>query len=391
MAQRQAKGSGNLTERPSGSGHWRLMFDAGVDPVTGKRRRMSVTFDAKGATAARKRANQLIVELQDQHTSTTSTCEFLFNEWMQFSRDRGRAATTLYGYQKVLGRHILPAIGELPMADLGPHHLDNLYSAMSAQGLSPTTVRQAHKIISAAFNQAVKWGWVEKNPALRATPPEMYAKRLVVPTPDEARLFIAAAIEESPILGAVVYLAAQTGARRGEIVALRWSDLQGNELSITKSVFDVGAESGVKGTKSGRERILQLDDRELDWLANWRSHCEADAAQFGVTLVDNAYLIPGRPDGSTFMRPDHISTLVRKVAKRTGLKHIHLHSMRHFVATEMMAFGFSPVDTAERLGHSDPGVTMRIYTQARVGRQKEAASLISSILNAPRPAIDKPV
>ena len=391
MAVRQAKGSGNLTERPAGSGHWRLMFDAGVDPVTKKRRRVSVTFDAKGATAARKRANQIIVEHQDQHTSTKTSCDYLFEQWLQFSKDRGRAATTLYGYRKVLGKHVLPAIGDVPMSELGPHHLDKLYSDMSAQGLSPATVRQAHKIISVAFNQAVKWGWVEKNPALRATPPEMHAKRLVVPSPDEARLFIAAAIEESPTLGAVVYLAAQTGARRGEIVALRWDDLKGNELHITKSVYDIGTERGIKGTKSGRERILQLDDRELDWLAGWRSLCEADAALFGVTLVDNAYIIPGRPDGSTFMRPDHISTLVRKVAKKTGLEHIHLHSMRHFVATEMMAFGFSPVDTAERLGHSDPGVTMRIYTQARVGRQREAASLISNILNASRPAIEDSV
>jgi len=389
MAVRQAKGSGNLTERPAGSGHWRLMFDAGVDPISKKRRRVSVTFDAKGSTAARKRANQIIVEHQDKQISTKSLCSYLFDEWLQFSKDRGRAATTLYGYRKVLGRHILPTIGAMPMAELGPHHLDKLYSDMSAQGLSPTTVRQAHKIVSVAFNQAVKWGWIERNPALRATPPEMHAKRLVVPTPDETRLFIAAAIEESPILGAVVYLAAQTGARRGEIVALRWDDVQGNNLSITKSVFDVGQESGIKGTKSGRERILQLDDRELRWFEDWRSLCEADAALFGVTLVDNAYVIPGRPDGSTFIRPDHISTLVRKIAKKTGLEHIHLHSMRHFVATEMMAFGFSPVDTAERLGHSDPSLTMRVYTQARVGRQKEAASLISNILSTPKPAIKK--
>jgi len=378
-------GTGNLEERPPGSGTWRLRFAGGLDPVTHKRKQVSITFEAKNLTAARKRANQLLVELKDQQATTSSSCEYLFEEWMRFSKDRGRAATTLYGYRKVLNRYILPAIGPLPMVDVGPHHLDRLYSSMSEQGLSPVSVRQAHKIISVAFNQAIKWGWVERNPAFRATPPSLQPTKLVVPSVEETKTFIAAAIEESAILGAVVYLAAQTSARRGEILALQWSDVRGNTLIISKAVYDIGTEAGIKPTKTGRERIMQLDERQLQWLADWREHCENDAAQFGVSLEDNSFIIPGRPDGSTFVRPDHISTLVRKVAKKTGLEHIHLHSMRHFGATMLMAQGFSPVDTAERLGHSDPGVTMRIYTQATEGRQREAASFISGILEEPKP------
>ena len=381
-------GTGNLEERPPGSGSWRLRFSGGLDPVTRKRKQISVTFEAKNVTIARKMANQLMAEMQDQQTTTSSTCQYLFDQWLTFSKDRGRAATTLYGYRKVLKKYILPAIGEISMSDLGPHHLDRLYSFMSNQGLSPVSVRQAHKIISAAFNQAIKWGWVEKNPALRATPPSTQLKKLTVPSIDETRTFIAAAIEESPILGAVVYLAAQTGARRGEILALQWSDVQGQTLVISKSVYDVGTEAGIKSTKTGRERIMQLDQRQLDWLQNWRRTCAEDAAQFGAVLTDDAFIIPGRPDGSVFVRPDHISTLVRKVAKKTGLEHIHLHSMRHFMATEMMANNFSPVETAERLGHSDPGVTMRIYTQARISRQQEAASFISGILDAGESSVD---
>ena len=381
MTTRREQGSGSLQERPKDSGKWRLRFDLGLDPVTGKRRWKSVTFNAKGVTAARKIAAKIVAEVEITEPGTGATCRVMFEAWMKFLEDRGRAVTTLHGYRGLLDRRILQAFGEVPIDKLGPHHLDKLYSEMLKDGLSPSTAKAAHRIISASFNQAVKWGWVEKNPALRATVPEQVPPKLIVPSPEETRKFIAACLEESPTLGAFVYLAAVTGCRRGEIAALRWTDVNGGVLNVTKSRYNTSAESGEKSTKSGRERFLSLDARTIQWLENWRVVCEQEATEGRTKLLSEAFIISSWPDGSKPVKLDSISSAVRRVAKRTGLQHIHLHSMRHFVATEMMGNGFSAVDTAERLGHSDPAVTMRIYTQARTGRQQEAASLIEGILS----------
>jgi integrase len=389
MSAKRTHGTGSLVERPKGSGKWHLRYLAGKDPVSGEWIRKSVTFNATSRRAAEKIAHEYTSKVEQQQVvSSVSTVDVMFNRWFQFLEDRGRAVTTLTGYRKNYRLYIQPALGEVPMDQVGPHHLDSLYSGMLKQGLSPASIRGVHRNISTAYNQAVKWGWVDRNPAERATPPQMMQPKMEVPTPAEARAFLAAAIEESPNVGAFVYLAAVTGCRRGEIAALKWTDVQDSTLAVTKSIYDVAGAIGVKSTKSGRERYLALDQRALAWLDGWKGTCEAAAEALGVALLNDGYIIPGWPDGSRPIRLDSISSAVRRVAKRTGLEHIHLHSLRHFVATEMIDRGFSAVDTAEQLGHADPSVTLRVYASARLGRKQEAASLIASLIDgadAPKP------
>lgn len=103
--------------------------------------------------------------------------------------------------------------------------LDALYAPMVHAGKSPSTVRQHHAILSGAFGQAVKWGWCPINVAKMTSPPVVRPKRIVPPTPDQVRAIAKLAEERNPDLAALIMLAAVTGARRGELCALRWSDL----------------------------------------------------------------------------------------------------------------------------------------------------------------------
>ena len=226
MAARRTYGTGSIVERPAGSGKWMFRFNEGVDPVTGKILRRSVTIEAKSNTAAQSVARKMLAELDTKTVETTRTVNFLLSEWMRFQLNRGRSPTTLNGYQSLIDQHISPTIGFLKINDLSAHHLDFLYGKCTQQGRSPRTVRNIHRVVSAAMNQAVKWGWLESNPAFRATLPRVDPLKINAPSPEQIRLLITACLERNDVLGAFVFLAAGTGCRREEIAALRWSSLK---------------------------------------------------------------------------------------------------------------------------------------------------------------------
>lgn len=383
MAARRTYGTGSLTERPAGSGKWRFRYIEGEDPITGEILRRSITLEAKSKTAAQTIARKILAERDTKSVETTRTINYLLSEWMRFQSNRGRSPTTLNGYQSLIDQHISPAIGLVKISDLTAHHLDTLYGRCTQGGKSPRTVRNIHRVVSAAMNQAVKWGWLENNPSLKATLPGVAPLKVNAPSPEQTRELITACQERSDVLGAFVFLAAVTGCRRGEIAALRWSSLQNGLFIVSESAYSVKDDTGIKATKSGRERAVHLDQVVLDWLARWRSRCEINAKEWGVELAPNAFILSSLPDGSRFVNLDTMSRDVRKVAKQLGMGTIHLHSLRHFAATELLAAGISPRDAAEMLGHADPSLTLRVYAHATTERQKDAAGVLARVVQNP--------
>lgn len=385
MTTRRSYGTGSLVERPAGSGKWSYRYVEGLDPATGKIRRRTVTIRAKSKTAAQTQARKILADADANAaaTGTSATVEQLLAEWMHFQSTRGRSPTTLMGYHSLIDHHIKPALGSIKIGDLTAHHLDSLYSKCTQEGRSPRTVMNIHRVISASFNQGVRWGWLEKNPALRATLPAVGPIKIESPSPEQARQLIAACQERSDVLGAFVFLAAVTGCRRGEVAALRWSSFHNGVLVIGQSAYSVKGDAGIKSTKSGRERIVHLDPVVQTWLAYWRARCENQAKEWEVDLDIDAFIISSRPDGSRFVNLDLMSREVRKVANHLGMKSIHLHSLRHFAATELLAAGISARDAAEMLGHADPSLTLRIYAHATADRQKAAARVLAGIVQGP--------
>lgn len=355
----------------------------GIDPLTGKIRRRTVTIAARNKTAAQTEARKILAEIDEMTTGTSATLNQLLAEWMKFQSGRGRSPTTLYGYQSLIDHHISDTVGNTKIGKLTAHQLDSLYAKCSKTGKSPRTIRNIHNVISAALNQGVRWGWLEKNPALRATLPEAKSLRIESPSPEQARQLISQCQAKNEVLGAFVFLAAVTGCRRGEVAALRWSSLQSDILLIGQSAYAVKGETGIKSTKSGRERVVHLDQTVLEWFSFWRDRCEQRATEWGVQLTSNSFVLSSAPDGSRFVNLDTMSREVRKVADQLGMKSIHLHSLRHFAATELLAAGITPNVAAEMLGHADPSLTMRVYAHASTERQKAAAGILAGVLQAP--------
>ena len=385
MASRRTYGTGSLVERPPGSGKWSFRFVEGIDPVTGVLRRRTLTIKAKSKTAAQTQSRKILAEIDAgvPTIGTTATVESLLTEWMSFQSTRGRSPTTLSGYRSVIDHYLVPALGQVRITDLTAHHLDSLYGKCTRAGKSARTVVNVHRVICAALNQGVRWGWLEKNPALRATLPQAAPLKIVSPTPEQTQRLISACHERNDVLGAFVFLAAVTGCRRGEVAALRWSSLQHGALVIGQSAYSIKGETGLKSTKSGRERVVHLAPVVQTWLAYWHARCKDQATEWGVTLGADSFILSSLPDGSKFVNLDLMSREVRKVANQLGMSEIHLHSLRHFAATELLAGGIPARDAAEMLGHADASLTLRIYAHATAERQQAAAKVLAGVVQGP--------
>jgi integrase len=229
-------------------------------------------------------------------------------------------------------------------------------------GLNPLTVRKSHAILSAAFNQAVKWGWVDRNPVLRTTPPSVRVREIQPPTPGELRRLLDACVRDHAELGSLIYVAATTGARRGELCGLRWTDvdLDVATMSVARSVSDAGRDVSAKDTKTHQTRRIALDPTTVAVLRDHRRLVEERAGVAGVDLAPTAYVWSQDPDAATPYRPDRVTGAFRSLRDRLGLQHVTFHALRHFAATRA-GQGVAVRTIAGRLGHANPGITLRTY------------------------------
>ena len=386
---RRPKGTGSVQQL--GPGRYRLRVFVGTDPITGSPRQITRVVHAK----TQREAQQMLDALRDdvatvEPTGSTATVRTVVTEWLSHSEARGRAPKTLHEARRSAETVIFPALGDVPLRELTARHLDELYRKLAtgegrARALKPTSIRRHHAVLSAALGQAVRWGWLEQNPAVRAQPPELGQASLQVPTPDEVRTLLAAAQKDNDRWGMLVTLAILTGARRGELCALRWSDIEGSTIHFRRSVYRAGSERGEKGTKGGRERQVTLGAVGGELLDQWCTDCEERAAELGVRLAADGFVVSPFPDGSRPVNPDSFSAAVHRLCKELKMPHVHLHSLRHFAATEMLAAGIDARNAADVLGHANPSLTLQVYAHATADRQRQAAEVLGRVLEVKAP------
>ena len=211
--------SGGMWQRRPGV--WEVRLEAGRDPVTG--RRLQISRSVTGTKRdAQKALNELAVEAdKGRYLGTATTFRQLSEQWLAFV-GADLSPTTIRTYENLLSKRILPAIGNQSIKNIRASDLDLLYSGLLRQiDLAPTSVRQIHAIIRRAFRQAVLWGWVSRNLAANATPPRLRKSEPSPPDAEEVDQLLRAAHIRDPELANFLHMAATTGARRGEVCALR--------------------------------------------------------------------------------------------------------------------------------------------------------------------------
>jgi integrase len=219
----------------------------------------------------------------------------------------------------------------------------------------------------------VRWGWIDRSPTGDAEPPSKPHPEPQPPTPAEAARILDAAWAD-PDLGPLVWLAMVTGARRGELCALRWRhvDLERQVVVIRASIAQNGADMWEKDTKLHRRRHLTLDPNTVSVLTAYRQDRQQRAALVGATLTDDSFVFSPSADGATWRPPASLTRRYRRLVTGLGI-HTTLHKLRHS-ATELIAAGVDLRTLAGRLGHSDGGTTLAYYT-AWVREADQCASL----------------
>jgi integrase len=370
---------------------WRVIVYAGRDPITGRKRQKSVTVATRAE--AKQAEARLVTEVgAGQHRGTRSkTVAELIERWLEWRQSvRPISPTTIATYRGYLDRSILPALGKLPLGRLDAATLDAFYAQLRKQGgkggrpMAASSVRQVHAILSGALGRAVVWGWIGQNPARLATPPSVEKADVAPPAVEEAARLLSVAQQEDAELGLFVRLAVVLGARRGELCALRWSDvdLHRGEVLIAGGVVRVHGQPLLdKPTKTHAKRRVAVGAGTLELLRVHRLAQAEDALACGAAIGADAYVFSRVPDASAPIDPDGISHRFHRLAHRLGIA-CRLHDLRHFMVTQLVAGGVDWRTVSGRAGHADGHMTLGTYAHFQQAQDRHAAEFMDELLGA---------
>ncbi len=318
--------------RKRGERSWAILLDLPRGP-DGKRRRKWISIKGSKKDAQRRRTELLhrLDKGEYVEPARMTLSEFL-KRWLKHVRTKV-GGKTFERYSEIVQKNLIPALGAVKLPQLQPIHIEEFYAEMLESGrkngnggLSPQTVVHFHRVLRSALQRGVKLKLIAINPADAAEPPSVEPKEMK--TLDASRtawLFTAA---EGTRLYMPIVLESTLGIRRGEVLALRWSDLNlsTNIATILRSLQQTNDGLTFKSTKSGKGRPVSLLEFTVEVLSQHRNEQEKERALFGENYQDNDLVCP-LPDGSPWP-PDSFSDQFRRFRDKCGLK-IRYHDLRH--------------------------------------------------------------
>jgi len=366
---------GYVTNR---DGRWYAVSYEGLDPLTGRDRRR---WHRVGDEAAARALADTLPSARPTSPRGITVSRYLRTRWLPARQDRLRP-TTAFRYEQMIDRYVLPHIGRVPLRSLTIRHLEDLYAHLRRTGghdsrpLAPKTVLNVHQILRTALGDAERAGLVQRNVARLMDPPcHGVAPEQRCWNEHQLRRFLDIALTHR--LGPAIWLAAMTGMRRGEVIGLRWPDIDfdASTLSIRRSVSCTGYQVHTTPTKTRTSRrAIDLDPRTVTVLRDWQHR---QLAELGTHTVDGSVFT--RPDGHP-VHPHAMSQTVARLQRAAGVPAIRLHDLRHTHATLMLKHGVPLKVVSERLGHSTPAFTMAVYQHVLPGMQRDAANTFARLI-----------
>jgi len=372
--------------RNRGGGRWEIVVELPRE-ADGKRRQRSTIIRGSRADAERARAELVLRAEQGEWAPDGVTFGALVDQFLAWA-DTNLEATTVFEYRRLAEKRVKPSIGHIPARRLSALHLDRWYADLVAEGLGPNSIRKVHTVIRSTGRQAVRWGLLDINPAVFATPPKQPPSQIVSPTQAEVEKLLQAADEESnPTWPIAVRLDLVTGLRRGALAGLQWHDFVPapagrSVLLVRRTVIQTSRRIAYKPyTKNRTHHTVPLDPGATAMLQAWsartgRLYLELNGvprpADAPILSIDSSLHGP--------IQPDSITQAWTRIRGRAGLEHVRLHDLRHFVATELIAAGVPLPVVAERLGHADQTTTARLYVHATSEQAFEAGDIMGRFL-----------
>lgn len=343
--------------------------------------------------SARKKAEAFAATFEKEcRERVTSDSKQRFADYAEYvlrlKEQRGDKHTTITDYRSMTER-IYPEIGHIKLKDLQAHHLNTLYAHLMQNGvnkrtggkLSNKTVLRYHRFISIVLTQAVKESLIPFNPASRAEPLKAEKKEAkYLQSADVAAILDA--LDKEPIKWrTLIHLLLITGARRGEIIGLKWDkiDFDNNRLYICNSISytpDRGVYESTPKTESSK-RYVSLPAETMQLLKQYRAWQIQERFRMGEYFVNQGFVFS--QDNGSPMHPDSVGKWLTKFCKRHGLPHVNPHAFRHTMASMLYYNGMDSVSISKRLGHAQVSTTSDIYAHAIAEADKKNADILSEI------------
>jgi len=367
---------------------WELRVFLGYDPTTGKQRYATRTVRG-GKRDAQRALAEMVTEAERGLTPrSTSTVGELLEAWFEMAA-ADFSPTTVKETRGFIDRSLLPAFGGRKLAKLNPADIDAFYQQLRVSGsvdgqpLAPSTIRRIHGILRRALAQGVKWGWIGVNPAVASSPPRVPPTDITPPNPEQLARLLERSRREYPELACFILLAATTGARRSELVALRWSDIDFDDSTIDISRAIVIGNQGLveKDTKTHSSRRVSLDAQSVALVAAHKEQMKHRATECGVDLPIDGFVFSNEPDGTVPWFPASVSRSFKRLCEHEGISDIRLHDLRHFVATQLLGAGVDVRTVAGRLGHRNASTTLNVYAHFLEQTDRMAADVIGNVIS----------
>lgn len=356
----------------------------------------TATFDVSPTWTekrARKKAEAFAATFEKECKEGTTTdsrqkfapyCDYVID----LKEQRGVKHSTIVRY-KELTRRIYPRIGHIKLKELRADHLNNLYTFLAQDGqnaktggrLSAKTILEHHRLISTVLEQAVKESLVPFNVASRATLPKAEHKEVNYFQPEQVAA-IRDALEREPMKWkTLVHLLLITGARRGEVLGLKWDkvDFDGNRIYICNSVLyspDVGIYESTPKTERSR-RYVTLPTETMRLLRQYRAWQGEERLRLGEYYQNQGFVFS--QDNGKPMHPDSVTDWLKKFSKRHDLPHINPHAFRHTMASMLYFNGVDSVSISKRLGHAQVSTTANIYAHVMEEADKKSADILADV------------
>ena len=380
MAKKRANGEGSIRRKPNG--RWEGRYTQGIDPSTGRAIQKSVSArtqaECKEKLAKAIRDNRGIPVNHNEDYTVAEWCRLWFET---YSKPVIRP-NTAKNYRNIIENHIVPAIGMVKLKRLTAIQIQKMYNDSKTSGrvqrfekktdtaLSGSTVRRIHMVLSSALKQAVKERIIPYNPCDNCRIPPKEKKEMTIIPPEKLGVYLSEA-EKYGVLP-MFFLELSSGLRWGELLALRWDDLdvQSKTISVSRQ-YVRNPDGSLELTRPKTEnsvRLVSIPQAAVDLLLQEHDH-----------HPDNPYMFPSPLVGEMY-HPDSVVNLHKKILKDAGLGHLRFHDLRHTFATTALQNGVDVKTVSSMLGHFDAGFTLRTYTHATRQKQDEAAQTMGNFM-----------
>jgi integrase len=330
-------------------------------------------------------ADKLTTALQEQKQGILATgpqqkLKDYLEHWLENVHKPTVRLSTYQRYRTTLDRHILPELGHIPLQKLTPQHVQKFYASKLQEGLSPNTIRLIHGTLHKALKNAVRWNLVPRNICDAVSPPKRTTRReMHVLTIEQAQQLLETAIGHR--LEALLTVAVATGMRRGELLALRWQDInfETSSLYICRSVSRLTGHGFVESepkTAASRRKIT-LPQFALEALRVHRTRQLEARLKAGERWEDRDLVFPNIWGG--FLSTNRLFSSFIALLKDAGLPHVRFHDLRHSAATILLVMGAHPKVVQELLGHSRIAMTLDIYSHVLPSMQEEIMDKLNDL------------